>query len=830
MGKNIVNLKIDGTSYSTRPYGTCTTASGTAAKAVTCADFSLVTGATILVKFTYANSVSSPTLNVNNTGAKPIYYRGAALGSSLYYWGANDTVEFYYNGTQWDLMDVGNTNSTYANYSFGNGYATCATEEATTAKVVTYQYYSLATGGIVAVKFTYAVPANSTLNINSKGAKSIYYNNAAITAGVIGAGDIATFVYDGTNYVLLAVDNVMTASEKTKLSGIASGAQVNQNAFSNVKAGSNTIAADGPTDTVEFAANDPISISGDATNDKVTISHGKKGPSSNYTSGNTTTSISGSGESGTIKIPQLTVDTYGHVTAAADENVTITMPTIPTIPSSLKNPKALKFGSKTYDGSAEAEITAADLGLSSALKYHGTTTTAISDGSTTNPIVIGGSNHTATQGCVVAYGKKEFVWTGSAWEELGNEGNYKVVQTAVTDPTASGSTTAFIDTISQDTNGKITVTKKNVNFPSLASYVTNPEASTANHVAVFTDATGKVIGDSGYTIAKSVPSNAVFTDTNTKVTSADNHYTPTENTGAAISASGGSATNITGTSGKLNVVTGLKRDAKGHIVGVTSANIYSTDNNTDTNYYPTAFTWTSGAAAGPTGSLTGTGMSAVSFGAIPSASASTSGVVTTGAQTFAGSKTFTDNITILAENADKFINFKYTSTDLDSYSWRIGYLGTGQGDNNALAFQTNKTGAWVDALKFTLPGDATFSQSVTATKFVTSGGADTQVVLGNGSLKSITDINTKVTSATNHYTPSANTASELSVDASSTTAATWNSTSIVTGVNLQRDAKGHVVGVTVDSVKMPANPNSDTKNTTGSSDTSSKIFLVGATT
>lgn len=88
----------------------------------------------------------------------------------------------------------------------------------------------------------------------------------------------------------------------------------------------------------------------------------------------------------------------------------------------------------------------------------------------------------------------------------------------------------------------------------------------------------------------------------------------------------------------------------------------------------------------------------------------------------------------------------------------------------------------------------------------------------------------KVTSVADHYAPSANTASELSVDASSTTAATWNSTSIVTGVNLQRDAKGHVVGVTLDSVKMPANPNSDTKNTAGSSDTSSKIFLVGATT
>lgn len=69
-----------------------------------------------------------------------------------------------------------------------------------------------------------------------------------------------------------------------------------------------------------------------------------------------------------------------------------------------------------------------------------------------------------------------------------------------------------------------------------------------------------------------------------------------------------------------------------------------------------------------------------------------------------------------------------------------------------------------------------------------------------------TNTDTKVTSAANHYTPSEDTAAALSVDASSSTAATWNSTSLVTGVNLKRDAKGHVTGVTVDSIKMPANP------------------------
>lgn len=71
---------------------------------------------------------------------------------------------------------------------------------------------------------------------------------------------------------------------------------------------------------------------------------------------------------------------------------------------------------------------------------------------------------------------------------------------------------------------------------------------------------------------------------------------------------------------------------------------------TNTNYYPTSFTWKNGTTSGPTGSLTGSGMNAVSFGAIPSASATQSGVVTTGDQTFSGIKTIdTINVTNINE-------------------------------------------------------------------------------------------------------------------------------------------------------------------------------------
>ena len=43
--------------------------------------------------------------------------------------------------------------------------------------------------------------------------------------------------------------------------------------------------------------------------------------------------------------------------------------------------------------------------------------------------------------------------------------------------------------------------------------VTGPESAVAQHVAVFSDEMGKKIADSGFTIGKSVPADAVFTDT-----------------------------------------------------------------------------------------------------------------------------------------------------------------------------------------------------------------------------------------------------------------------------------------------------------------------------
>lgn len=202
-------------------YGTCATAGATSAKEVTIdgnSNWELKKGSIIVVKFTNTNSASNVTLNVNGTGAKSIWYdRAVYTGNSSTTGGyANRYTIYMYDGTNWVWIGHSlDANNTYTNASLGQGYGTCATAEATTAKVVTLSSYALTVGGIVSVKFTYAVPASATMNINSKGAKAIYHRGSAIKAGVIKAGDIATFIYDGTQYHLLAIDRTTTGTLTT---------------------------------------------------------------------------------------------------------------------------------------------------------------------------------------------------------------------------------------------------------------------------------------------------------------------------------------------------------------------------------------------------------------------------------------------------------------------------------------------------------------------------------------------------------------------------------------------------------------------------------------
>lgn len=170
----------------------------------------LTDGVCVWLKNGVVTSAAGCTLDINSLGAKPIYASQSAATAITTQFNINYTALLIYNSTRvtngcWDYVYGYETNTTYTPVKLGFGYATCDTAAATSAKTASLSSYTLNTNGIVAVKFTNAVGAGATLNINSKGAKDIYYRGAAITAGVIEAGDTATFIYS-TRYHLIALD------------------------------------------------------------------------------------------------------------------------------------------------------------------------------------------------------------------------------------------------------------------------------------------------------------------------------------------------------------------------------------------------------------------------------------------------------------------------------------------------------------------------------------------------------------------------------------------------------------------------------------------------
>ena len=152
-------------------------------------------------------------------------------------------------------------------------------------------------------------------------------------------------------------------------------------------------------------------------------------------------------------------------------------------------------------------VTAADLGLSSALRYQGTTTTAMEDGRTTAAVTIGGNSFTPTQGDVVIYNDAEYLWTGNLWELIGAESSFKKVQTAVNTSSASGSSaTTFVSSVTQDTQGVITVKTSTLNtsgtWSGTASKATTAAdtSSTLYIVGVASGATSTLKHDTSVTV------------------------------------------------------------------------------------------------------------------------------------------------------------------------------------------------------------------------------------------------------------------------------------------------------------------------------------------
>lgn len=76
-----------------------------------------------------------------------------------------------------------------------------------------------------------------------------------------------------------------------------------------------------------------------------------------------------------------------------------------------------------------------------AVYWVGVTTDILTDGSTTNPITVNGESKEAKLGGLASYNGSEFVWNGSAWQEMGknNFGALAFKSSASGDYTPNGS-------------------------------------------------------------------------------------------------------------------------------------------------------------------------------------------------------------------------------------------------------------------------------------------------------------------------------------------------------------------------------------------------------
>jgi hypothetical protein len=99
------------------------------------------------------------------------------------------------------LASAVNSTLNFTNYAADSGTANAYAVTFSSPATVSY------TAGLtISFKATNANTTASTLNVNSLGTKSIVTpSGGALTSGMIAAGQVATVVYDGTNFQLQSV-------------------------------------------------------------------------------------------------------------------------------------------------------------------------------------------------------------------------------------------------------------------------------------------------------------------------------------------------------------------------------------------------------------------------------------------------------------------------------------------------------------------------------------------------------------------------------------------------------------------------------------------------
>lgn len=416
-------------------------------------------------------------------------------------------------------------------------------------------------------------------------------------------------------------------------------------------------------------------------------------------------------------------------------------------------------------------------GLSGAMHFKGTTTTTMSDGLTTAAVTIGGSSYTPAAGDVVLYSDSEFVWTGSAWERLGRDSSFKTTQTAVTGATTASTATAttFVSAIEQDANGVIKYTTKVLPTYNNYSHPTTTAVDAAA-VKVGKDSLGHVVLGSALT----------YSDVGAASASHGTHVTfASSGTPAALgTASHGSATTVA----RSDHVHPKPTPAD---IGAAAAShgTHVTYSSTTPKALGTAAVGTENAVARgdhvhPKPSLTDLGAASSSH---VHGNITNDGKITATATIASGDK-------IVIVDSDTTAASKITGSSITfgtSANYALANNGTWQ------AFSNNA---------------GTVTQITAGTGLTTTSGGSTD---GGSITNSGTIYLTKTGTSTGSFGMSSNT--------------TGSNNTKINIPYITVDAYGRITSISNKEYTSVNTEGTDTKNTAGSTDTSSKIFLVGAT-
>ena len=201
---SVLSVGKGGTGYSTKldvqgNYGIaayCETAAGTQAKTAVCDGFILTKGSPFRLYIKNTSTVTSPTLNINSTGAKSFFVDGVAPTTS------NVTAGWYnciYDGVYYQLY------KSDLSVLPSSGCAVCNTPATTADKVASLPGYVLKNGTTFFIEFinTNTVASALTLNINGTGAKTIYINEgiSSNTNFIIPNGIFCCF-YENNKYYI----------------------------------------------------------------------------------------------------------------------------------------------------------------------------------------------------------------------------------------------------------------------------------------------------------------------------------------------------------------------------------------------------------------------------------------------------------------------------------------------------------------------------------------------------------------------------------------------------------------------------------------------------